>query len=146
MMVEKKHFAPIAGLGCPAVFLLAIVVIVPLFLFPIQARRMVGQKPAPTATSIPGLGATREVIPTLTLPPTRPEYESIAPDASFTALYELLDPGVDNIRVYVERGGLSGSGAGSGFMKSSARKPRRLRRGGRAACLRRTASLASVDR
>lgn len=114
--MDKRHFAVIAGLGCLAVILLAVVVAVPLFLFPIRAQRMVGQNPAPTATPIPGLGATQEIIPTLTLPPTRLEVQPAAPEESFTALYEQLNPGVVNIQVYVERGGLSGSGAGSGFI------------------------------
>jgi 2-alkenal reductase len=114
MIMEKRHFALIAGLGCFAIVLLAVVVTVPLLLFPIQVRRMVGRNPAPTATSIPGMGATQEIIPTLTLPPTR--LEPVSPEESFTALYEQLNPGVVNIQVYVERGGMSGSGAGSGFI------------------------------
>jgi S1-C subfamily serine protease len=117
MTMEKRHFALIAGLGCLGVFLPAIVVAVPLlFLFPIQASRTVAPNLAPTATLIPGLGATQEVIPTLTLPPTRLEYESIPPEESFTDLYEGSNPGVVNIQVYVDRGGMSGSGAGSGFI------------------------------
>jgi S1-C subfamily serine protease len=118
--VEKKHFALIAGMGCVIVILLAIVVALPLFLIPIQVRRMVSETPVPTSTPIPGLVETQEVIPTLTLPPTRSEYQSVPPEESFTALYEQINPGVVNIQVYVERGEVSGTGAGSGFILDNA--------------------------
>jgi 2-alkenal reductase len=116
MIMEKRHFGLIAGLGCLAIVLLAIVVTVPLFLLPVRVQRKVGQDPTLTATPNPGLGATQEIIPTLTLPPTSLAYQPVPPEGSFTALYERLNPGVVNIQVYVERGGLSGSGAGSGFI------------------------------
>jgi S1-C subfamily serine protease len=114
--MEKKHFGLIAGMGCVIVILLAAVVALPLFLIPIQVRRMVSETPVPTSTPIPGLVETQEVIPTLTLPPTRLEYQSVPPEESFTTLYEGINPGVVNIQVYVERGGVSGTGAGSGFI------------------------------
>jgi S1-C subfamily serine protease len=114
--MEKKHFALIAGVGCVIVILLAIAVALPLLLIPIQVRRMVSETPAPTSTPIPGLVATQEVIPTLTLPPTHLEYQPVPPEGSFTALYDQINPGVVSIQVYIEQGGMSGSGAGSGFI------------------------------
>jgi S1-C subfamily serine protease len=114
--MERKHFALIAGVGCVIVILLAIAVTLPLLLIPIQVRRVVSETPVPTSTPIPGLVATQEVIPTLTLPPTHLENQPVPPEESFTALYEQINPGVVSIQVYVERGGVSGSGAGSGFI------------------------------
>jgi S1-C subfamily serine protease len=114
--MEKKHFALIAGVGCFAVILLAIAVALPLLLIPTQVRRMVSEAPVATSTPIPGLVATQEIIPTLTLPPTRLGYQPAPSEEPLTTLYEQINPGVVSIQVYVERGGVSGSAAGSGFV------------------------------
>jgi 2-alkenal reductase len=74
----------------------------------------------PAATVVPGALATQEVIATLspnalTPQPTLQALPGMAP-GSLTALYEQVNPGVVNIQVFVERGGVSGQGAGSGFV------------------------------
>jgi len=65
-----------------------------------------------------------EVVPTLTVGPEQtegvgtgategmPQIEGV----SLTTLYDEVSPGVVNIRVYVQRGGTTGQGAGSGFV------------------------------
>ena len=71
------------------------------------------------ATQEPG-----EVVPTITLAPEQTEPEGTPgglgapqPEAgSVAALYDQTNPGVVSIRVYVERGGMTGQGAGSGFV------------------------------
>jgi S1-C subfamily serine protease len=119
--MDKKRFAWTAGIGCVGLLVLLAVIMLPLLLVPIQVRRVMtsGQS---MATVAPETLATQEVVATLTLPPGTPAPQptlsalpGIEP-GSLTALYEEANPGVVNIQVFVERGGLSGQGAGSGFV------------------------------
>jgi len=121
--MDKKRFAWIMGIGCAGLLaLLAVIVIVlPPVLIPIQVRRAI-ESEQPTATAAPGSLATQEIVATLTLPPEPlasqappPASPSNAP-GSLTALYEQVNPGVVNIQVFVEQEGISGQGAGSGFV------------------------------
>jgi 2-alkenal reductase len=77
--------------------------------------------------TMPAAEVTKEVVqmpPTLTPAPQEPR-EGETPQGqgrpqieggSLTSLYDVTNPGVVNIRVYVERGGMTGQGAGSGFI------------------------------
>jgi 2-alkenal reductase len=114
--MNKSKFFLTAGVGCLAVILLAAVVALPLFFIPVQVRRIVQEENSPTPIVIPSIGATQEAIPTLTPLPVQVEIPSTPPLYDFTRLYDQLNPGVVNIRVYIEQGGLSGEGAGSGFV------------------------------
>jgi 2-alkenal reductase len=128
-MENKKRFALIAGLGCAAAVVITIAVIGLLLLGPIGLFGVVrrqGEVREEQAT-MPAAEVTREVVevrPTLTpvpdetreveAPPRQgePQIES----GSLAALYDETNPGVVSIRVYVERGGMTGEGAGSGFI------------------------------
>lgn len=65
-----------------------------------------------------------EVVPTLTVGPEQSEGEGTGATegmpqiegVSLTTLYDEVSPGVVSIRVYVQRGGTTGQGAGSGFV------------------------------
>jgi 2-alkenal reductase len=65
-----------------------------------------------------------EVVPTITLAPEETEPEATAEGSgapqleagSLAALYDQTNPGVVSIRVYVQQGGMTGQGAGSGFV------------------------------
>jgi 2-alkenal reductase len=65
-----------------------------------------------------------EVVPTLTVGPEQSEGEGTSATegmpqiegVSLTTLYDEVSPGVVSIRVYVQRGGTTGQGAGSGFV------------------------------
>jgi 2-alkenal reductase len=122
--VETKRFALIAGLGCAAVILIGAVVIGALLLFPIPIR--VGRSVQEEEVAVSPTEVTREVaeaVPTLTPVPLEPEgadtteaSESPSAPGSLVSFYEDVNPGVVNIRVYVEQGGMTGQGAGSGFV------------------------------
>jgi S1-C subfamily serine protease len=121
--MDKKHFVWTAGIGCAGLLVLLAVIILPLLLFWVPVRRVItSERPmdtvAPETSAMPGALATQEVVATLTLPPdaSAPQPTLSALPGSLTALYEQVNPGVVNIQVFVERGGLSGQGAGSGFV------------------------------
>lgn len=67
---------------------------------------------------------TGEVVPTLTVESEGTEGEessatspvSQIESGALSSLYDEVNPGVVNIRVYVQRGGMTGQGAGSGFV------------------------------
>jgi 2-alkenal reductase len=88
-------------------------------LVPISASMGTASETAvPTSTVDPRILATQEVIPTLaavTGDGTPPAISGELP-VSLPDLYEQVNPGVVNIQVYVERNGVSGEGAGSGFI------------------------------
>lgn len=129
--MNKRSFALTVAVGCAFLGLLLVVAIpAAFFVFPVQVGRLTEVAPSPEGvkpTPIPGAKATQVVIPTLTLLPPGGELEpttktetsqglpGVKPGA-LPALYNQLNPGVVNIQVYVERGGLSGQGAGSGFI------------------------------
>ncbi|MBS3782978.1 MAG: trypsin-like peptidase domain-containing protein [Anaerolineae bacterium] len=125
--MENRRFAVFAGLGCLGVVVLAAVVVGALLfgLIPFSVSRLSQQGEAESTVSVSEV--TREVaeaVPTLTpVPvspeetgtPSGPELSEIAP-GSLTRLYEQMNPGVVNVRVYVDQGGMTGQGAGSGFV------------------------------
>jgi len=114
--MSKSKFALTVGIGCLALIVLAAVITVPLLFAPLQAFQGVREESVASPTVIPGIGATQEAIPTLTPLPVEAETPSTPPLVDFARLYDQLNPGVVNIQVYVEQGGLSGQGAGSGFV------------------------------
>ena len=102
-----------------------------------------GEEQVVQPTAPPGGAATQELIPTLTLPPQveqppatleatpgdqtqatpqepAPETELAGVPGGLTDLYNQVNPGVVNIRVFVTRRGASGEGAGSGFVLDDA--------------------------
>lgn len=72
------------------------------------------------AEAVQGTEPSGEVVPTITLAPEEavgtPQPPAGLGEASLTELYQRLNPGVVNIRVYVERQGQTGQGSGSGFI------------------------------
>lgn len=124
--MENRRLALIAGLGCAAVVLVGAVAVGALLISFIPARMGRSILEPGSATS-PSTEVTREVaqeVPTLTpvpsVPPAgaTPEGGQPAPigEESLAALYRTVNPGVVNVRVYVQQGGLTGQGAGSGFV------------------------------
>lgn len=125
--MEKRHLAWLAGIGCAAIALLgtAAVGILVISLTPAdlgwgvleegsEVTRVVTQataeavEPVPAMTPVPsepGDGTGEE-----------PEGPSAIPKGSLAMLYDEVNPGVVNIRVYVQQGGMTGQGAGSGFL------------------------------
>jgi S1-C subfamily serine protease len=121
--MNRKRFTLVAGTGCLGLLvLLAAAVYLFFLLVPITAS--VGtavETVVPTSTVDPRILATQEAIPTLAAvagDSTPPAMSGGVP-VSLTDLYEQVNPGVVNIQVYVERNGLSGEGAGSGFILDS---------------------------
>ena len=123
--MDNRRFAILAGLGCAAVVLIAAVVTVALLvgLVPFQVGGAVEEGEATISVS----EVTREVaeaVPTLTPLPGQTEGEAeeggsesrILENEMLNGLYEGVNPGVVNIRVYRQQGGLTGQGAGSGFV------------------------------
>lgn len=126
-MENNKRFALIAGLGCTAVVLITIAAISALLFAPIGLlsviRRQVQVREE--QVTVPAAEVTKVVqaAPTLTPAPEEPKEETpeaqVRPqieEGSLASLYEETNPGVVNIQVYVERGGMTGQGAGSGFI------------------------------
>jgi S1-C subfamily serine protease len=117
------------GIGC-ALLILVLFVAVALLLLPTQGGLEASRPEIPLPSNpepIPNTGANQQPIPTLTLAPavaqSQPEgQEQSAPGAPevrpavLADFYNQLNPGVVNIQVYVEQQGLSGVGAGSGFI------------------------------
>ncbi len=122
--MENRRLALFAGLGCAAVVLIGAVVVLGLLFIPARLGRLVQGNGEEATVSVSEV--TREVaeaVPTLTPVPQESESAeteqeegpSVAP-GSLTSLYEEVNPGVVNIRVYVQQGGMTGQGAGSGFV------------------------------
>lgn len=125
--VENKRFILFAGLGCLAVFLIACAGVVALLLglFPVRVDRVTQGEAVEATVSVSEV--TREVaeaVPTLTAVPLESEgaegggtaETSLLEQGSLASLYQEVNPGVVNISVYVERAGMTGQGAGSGFI------------------------------
>jgi S1-C subfamily serine protease len=115
---KRKVFFIAAGLGCLGLIVILALGAAALYFLPLSvqwARTSQEITPEPTWTLVPGAAATQEVIPTFTPPPpaSRTDVEQ-----SFAPLYGELNPGVVNIQVFVQREGVSGAGAGSGFILS----------------------------
>lgn len=115
---KQGRFALIALLGCGGVLLLALLAgaallfVAPLSFLTVQRT---GQA-APAPTPLPGAEATQAAIEPLQV--TQPDQEDDPAPEALTDLYESLNPGVVNIRVYVDQqqGMGPGTGAGSGFI------------------------------
>jgi S1-C subfamily serine protease len=109
----------LGGLGCGLVVLLVVAGAAVLFLLPLPVRSAQSQAPPSfvTATLVPGALATQEAVSPI--PPVS-DAQQIVTRESFSPLYEAVHPGVVNIRVYVQRQGMSGQGAGSGFVLDDA--------------------------
>lgn len=126
--MNKKTLTWIAGLGCgSALLLLLLAAGVIAWLIPQSfSIATANEDTAPTAKQVPGMESTQVAAPTLTLPPETQII--VTPDAAgvgfspevLIALYEALNPGVVNITVYVQQQGMTGSGAGSGFILDEA--------------------------
>jgi S1-C subfamily serine protease len=121
--MNKRLFALVAALGCGVFVLLAVAGVAVLVFFPLQLAQPATSTVGPTAP--PGIGATQEVIPTLTPPAAGLQLGStgqfgawsvVAQTDVLDTLYDQVNRGVVSIQVYVQRGGLSGSVAGSGFL------------------------------
>jgi 2-alkenal reductase len=120
----NKRFVLIAGIGCLAVIAILAVIAVPLVVIPIQKQFAQAQATTPAPTPVPGLASTEQAIPTYTpappdfTPPATPSGSGL-PDieqGTLEALYNQVNPGVVNVQVFIASGGLTGEGAGSGFV------------------------------
>jgi 2-alkenal reductase len=130
--MDNRRFAIFAGLGCGAVVLIAAGVVVALLvgLIPFQLGTVTEGEATISVSEV-----TREVaeaVPTLTPVPQETEGETEeetaqeSPEGSpesqivegerLRELYEAVNPGVVNIRVYRQQAGMTGQGAGSGFV------------------------------
>jgi 2-alkenal reductase len=124
--MDKKTITWIAGIGCGGLILLFLVLVgtVVLFLVPQSSSvATTNENITPTAVQVQGIERTQVTIPTLTQYPRTPIV--VTPEAAgsadfssatLSALYQQLNPGVVNITVYVEQQGMTGRGAGSGFI------------------------------
>lgn len=119
--MNKKKVFIFSGIGCGVIVLALLAGAAVFFLWSGRLRMgtMVESRTAqatPTWTAAPGARATQQAVPTLT---SAPESEPLAAGdagSSLAPLYHEVNPGVVNIRVYVRREGVPGSGAGSGFI------------------------------
>jgi 2-alkenal reductase len=114
--MDKKGFFTVVGIGCGSIVLLLLLGAALFILLPLQVQWVAESsepQPAPTLTPVPSIAATQAAIPTFT--PSLPE-QMLANVQSFAPLYDALNPGVVNIQVYVQRQGIPGAGAGSGFI------------------------------
>ena len=112
--MNKRTSWILAGLGCGLTLLLALGAgAALLWLTPLQLFGAQTTAAQPTWTPAPGALATQQAVSVVTpvVPSARPvQLGSLAP------LYDELNPGVVSIQVFVERRGMTGQGAGSGFV------------------------------
>ncbi len=106
--MSKKYWAVTGGLGCLTLVLLVAVIAIPLFVVPLQIRATLNSTASRQSilSLTPGSGSA--ALPAEGAPAGQQE--------SLAALYRQLNPGIVNIKVYMQRGRLSGQGAGSGFV------------------------------
>ena len=122
--MDNKRFALFAGIGCGVVILVGIALVVGLLFLPTGLFGLVQPEEADQEIPPPEVRATQvvgESVPTLTPIPEGAEVE--APpitQGALPVLYEEFNPGVVNIRVYVEQGQSTEQGAGSGFILDEA--------------------------
>jgi S1-C subfamily serine protease len=126
--LNSRRLAWIAGLGCTALILIVLIGLGGLLFFAtgigdvfqaegqatLQAAKATTQEAGAAPTSTPALvqateETTREGMPQGSTT-AKPEEGTLA------SLYQDVNPGVVNIRVYMERAGMTGAGAGSGFI------------------------------
>ncbi len=104
----------ILALGSGCLLFVCVVAVVILALSVASFRQTSEESLSPT--SPPGAEQTQEVVPTLTPVTLSDDGEIDLVPGPLTGLYQQINPGVVNIQVIVNRGGLEGSGAGSGFI------------------------------
>ena len=122
--MNGRRVALIAGAGCVLlILLLTVVAFAGLFALN-RAEQTAGVIQGPpavvTRAAVKGSPALTPQPPRAASQPTpqipsAPQLPGIGPD-SLMALYDQTNPGVVNIRVQITRGGLTGGGAGSGFI------------------------------
>ena len=125
--MSNRTFVILAAVGCLALAFLIVIALPLAFLVPAWLRAddapRTAVAPAPAA---PEAIATQQALPTFT-PAIRSEgqlgqgrnyqtLQGVQPGVDLTQLYEQLSPGVVSIQVFVQRGGQTGEGAGSGFI------------------------------
>lgn len=132
--MENRRFLIGAGIGCLALLLLVVIVVpIALFNFIPISRTTEGQSQAQEAVQVtvdPGRLSTQESIATFT-PPAEVSQLTPVPEANlpagdttlngsirnlFVSLYDQQNPGVVNIQVFLNQGGVQGGSAGSGFI------------------------------
>lgn len=117
MNTNRSRFGLFAALGCGGVLLLIVLAVAAIWLWlpiPFLQQGQTPQSLPVQATADPAIVSTQEALPTLAGTETG---VSDGPSlASFTELYQELNPGVVNIQVFVEQQGSTGQGAGSGFI------------------------------
>jgi len=102
-------------IGCAVATLVILIIVgavvaVPFALFNVEP----GSVSQATVVDVAGAEQTQQAVPALTAPSGSPG-QGIAPQ-SLVDLYEQVNPGVVNIRVFVQQEGRAGTGAGSGFV------------------------------
>jgi 2-alkenal reductase len=126
---NNRRLAMVTGLGCAALCLvLAAAAAGVAYFFPARTQQwsLLETEEGKEGESSSVAEATVEVVPTLT-PASQSEEtrEEATPaagrvasigESTLSSLYKEVNPGVVNIRVYVEREGMTGQGAGSGFI------------------------------
>lgn len=101
--------------------LLTAVAILGVFIFACTGfERVIDVEEQPTSPPAEVTEEVGEVVPTITLEPTRaettPQPGPSLEEGYLSDLYKRLNPGVVNIRVYVEQQGMTRRGGGSGFV------------------------------
>jgi S1-C subfamily serine protease len=125
--MENRRFAVLAGLGCLAAVLIGTVVAIALLVGPVTTgltHLTQDTGPGTVSTMAQPTRETVAALPTMTPILSQPErnnaQKGIEPSSvatrSLASLYQAVNPGVVNIRVYIARGGMTGQGAGSGFL------------------------------
>jgi 2-alkenal reductase len=118
-MEDKKRFFWIAGIGCAVVLVIGLVAAGLLLRVTVQWRQAVEpEQSEAVATSREEQVAAGTVVvePTITAPAAPASPAVPLAEESVQALYEQFNPGVVSIRVFVQNGEQSGTGAGSGFV------------------------------
>jgi 2-alkenal reductase len=118
-MEDKKRFFWIAGIGCAVVLVIGLVAAGLLLRVTVRWRQAVEpEQSEAVATSREEQVAAGTVVvePTITAPAAPASPAVPLAEESVQALYEQFNPGVVSIRVFVQNGEQSGTGAGSGFV------------------------------
>jgi 2-alkenal reductase len=106
------------------VAVIGVLLLGPIGWFSLTRRQEAVREEQVTAPAVEITREIVEVLPTLTPAPlgtrevdtSQGQSEPPIEEGSLAALYDETNPGVVNIQVYVERGGMTGQGAGSGFV------------------------------
>jgi len=135
--LNSRRFVRIAGLGCTALILMMLAGLGGLLIFANgigDVFRAESRAGTPTAeipameTTGSGTAATTDVVQTPTPAPVQSREStsgqetlegvgtSLMEEGPLASLYAEVAPGVVNIQVYLEQGGMAGTGAGSGFI------------------------------